>query len=237
MNKTKVRLKRVPVHIGIIPDGNRRYARKHGLSLEKSYEIGVEKVKEVLRWSREFGVKYVTIYALSQENLKNRSKNELNIIFKLMKRYLGNISSDKEIHKNKVRILIAGETQTLPRDLQDAIINAQNETRDYNHYYLILLIAYGGRQEIINAINRILSENRNSKITEETFKKYLYLPNIPYPDLVIRTSGEMRISNFLLWQIAYSELYFSKLLWPEFSKEEFIKALTDYQKRERRYGR
>ncbi len=237
MNATKARLERIPVHIGIIPDGNRRYARKHGLSLEQSYEIGVEKVKEVLRWSREFGVKYVTIYALSQENLQNRSKNELNIIFKLMKRYLGNISSDREIHENKVRILIAGETRTLPRDLQEAIVNAQSETQGYNNYYLILLIAYGGRQEIINAINKILSDNRYDKVTEEIFKRYLYLPNIPYPDLVIRTSGEMRISNFLLWQIAYSELYFSKLLWPEFSKEEFIKALTDYQKRERRYGK
>lgn len=231
-------IKRIPLHIGLIPDGNRRYAKRKRLSLDQSYEIGVKKVKEFLSWCREFKIKYVTIYALSLENISSRNKHELKIIYDLMEKYLRDIERDEDIHSNKVKILVAGSKELLPERVIKAIQKAEESTKNYNRYYLILLIGYGGRREIIDAIKKILSKKINpEKINENIFKKYLYLPDAPYPDLIIRTSGEMRISNFLLWQIAYSELYFAKPLWPEFTKKDFINALLDFQRRERRFGR
>ena len=232
------KIEKVPLHIGIIPDGNRRFARKKGLSLLKAYEIGAEKVREVLSWCREFGIKYVSIYTLSYENLKNRSEQELKIIFNLLEKKLKRVAKDEEIHKNKVRVLISGDKTILPKNVIEAINLAENSTKNYNNYYLILLVGYGGRKEIIDAIKKIIKDDlKIEEITEKTFRKYLYLPNIPDPDLVIRTSGEQRISNFLLWQIAYSELYFINKYWPELTKQDFIQALISYSKRQRRFGK
>ncbi|MGQ4892345.1 MAG: polyprenyl diphosphate synthase [Candidatus Njordarchaeia archaeon] len=237
-SKKTINLDRVPIHIGLIPDGNRRYAKRKKLTLDQSYEIGVKKVKEFLSWCREFNIKYVTIYALSLENILGRNKHELRIIFNLMEKYLKNIEKDEDIHANKVRILVAGSKGLLPKHVMEAIQKAEESTKNYDKYYLILLIGYGGRREIVDAIKKILLQKiRPEEINEETLKNYLYLPDIPYPDLIIRTSGEKRISNFLLWQIAYSELYFAKPLWPEFTREDFIEALVDFQRRERRFGR
>jgi len=232
------KLSRIPQHIGVIPDGNRRFARKNNLNLHQAYEIGIKKVREFLSWCREFDIKYVTIYSLSHENLIGRSQLELNTIFNLMEKHLKSVPNDEDIHENEVRVIIAGDKSILPKRVIDAINIAEQSTENYNKYYLILLIGYSGRKEILDAIKKLISLNVNPEdITVETFKKYLYVPDIPDPDLVIRTSGEYRISNFLIWQIAYSELYFAKPLWPEFSREDFIEALVEYSKRERRYGR
>lgn len=234
----EIKLKRIPRHIAIIPDGNRRYAKKHKLTLEQSYRTGVDKVKEFLRWCREFNVKYVTVYALSIENILGRSQSELRIIFDLMERYLKDVKNDKELHENKVKVLIGGSRDLLPRRVIEAINEAERATEGYDKYYLVLLIGYSGRREIIDAIKKILTSKINpDDINDDTIRKFLYLPNVPYPDLVIRTSGEIRISNFLIWQIAYSELYFTEKLWPEFAREDFLKALLEYQRRERRYGK
>jgi len=231
-------LSRIPQHIGLIPDGNRRYARKKGISLFEAYESGVNKVREFLRWCRSYNIKYVSIYALSSENLKGRSESELNVIFSLMKKYLNEIKEDPEIHENEVRIHFAGERRSLPKDLIDLMSEIEELTGNYSNYHVILLINYGGRQEIVRAVKEILKNGyKPEDVTAEEIKKHLYLPDIPYPDLVIRTSGEMRLSNFLIWQVAYSELYFSKKLWPEFTKDDFEAALKEYARRERRYGK
>ncbi len=208
------------------------------MSLFEAYETGVNKVREFLRWCREYNIRYVSIYALSSENLVNRGKSELEVIFTLMKKYLGEIKEDPEIHDNEVRIHFAGEKEPLPRDLISLMDEIERVTGKYKRYHVILLINYGGRQEIMRAVKEILKDGRKpEEITIKDIERHLYLPEIPYPDLVIRTSGEMRISNFLIWQIAYSELYFSPKLWPEFSKKDFQEALLEYARRERRYGK
>jgi len=155
-----------------------------------------------------------------------------------MKKYLNEIKEDPEIHDNEVRIRFAGEKKLLPQDLLSLMSEIERVTGKYRRYHVILLINYGGRQEIVRAVKEILKNgHKPEEITVKDIEKYLYLPDIPYPDLVIRTSGEMRISNFLIWQIAYSELYFSQKLWPEFSKKDFQEALMEYARRERRYGK
>lgn len=229
---------KIPTHIGLIPDGNRRYARSRGLTLFEAYEQGVSKVREFLRWCRDYNIKYVSIYALSNENLMGRSKEELEIIFSLMKKYLREMRDDPEIHENEVRIQFAGERQVLPEDLLNLMNDIEKRTEGYSKYHVILLVNYGGRQEILKAIKELLKNGYNpDDVTIDDIREHLYLPKVPDPDLVIRTSGEMRISNFLLWQIAYSELYFSKKLWPEFTRQDFDEAIREYTNRERRYGR
>jgi len=226
----------LPKHIGVIPDGNRRYARKQGLSLVEAYERGVEKGEIFAEWCRKLGVKYLTFYTLSLENLERRSSDEKKLLFSLLKKHFKRLIEDARIHEDCVRVKVIGRISLLPQDLQEVIHHVEEVTASYNRYYLIFLIAYSGRAEIIDAINKLLV-NGPKRVDENIFRNYLYMGNIPDPDLIIRTSGEMRISNFLLWYIAYSEFYFVKRYWPEITFKDLLLAIRNYQKRERRFGR
>ncbi len=229
---------RLPRHIGVIPDGNRRFARKYGLSLLEAYEKGVQKGEEFAQWCRDLGIKYLTFYALSLENLQRRSKEELQILFSLLRKYLIKIAKDERIHRDEVKVRVFGRLELLPDGVVKAARNLESVTNSYDRYHLILLIAYSGRDEIINAVKRVLQENSDANnINEETFRQFLYLSDVPDPDLIIRTSGEMRLSNFLLWYAAYSELYFINVFWPEITFRHLLFAIRNYQMRERRFGK
>ncbi|MCL4323430.1 MAG: polyprenyl diphosphate synthase [Candidatus Thermoplasmatota archaeon] len=230
----------VPYHVGIITDGNRRYANSHGIESNLGHVKGKEKLEEVLEWCMEIGTRVVTVYAFSTENFK-RDNKEVEFLFTLISNSLLNLINDERVQRNKIRVKIIGSIETLPGFLQDSIKKVEDATKDYNGYKLNIAVAYGGREEIIEAIRKIADEYKQGKITmdditEENFKKYLYDGTIPDPDLILRTSGEERVSNFLLWQGAYSELYFSDVFWPELRKLDFLRAVRSYQTRKRRFG-
>lgn len=229
----------IPRHVGVIPDGNRRFARKNGLSLYEAYELGIRKGEDFAQWCRDLGIKYLSFYTLSIENLERRSERELSLLFSLLKRHMKRLVVDERIHRDKVKIKIVGRLTLLPKDVREVIQEVEEATKDYENYYLIFLIAYSGRAEIIDAIKNIVNEVGVSAndVNEDFLRKRMYLSDIPDPDLVIRTSGEMRISNFLLWYIAYSELYFVRKYWPEVTYEDLLQAIRHYQVRERRFGR
>jgi len=232
----------MPQHIGIIPDGNRRWARKLGLQPSLGHIYGYEKLKEVLKWIWSLNIKYVTIYAMSSENCRYRDINERERLFELARRGLNELLNMKDIHEKEIRIRIIGNYSLIPKDIVELAKMVEETTKNYSKYYLNIALCYGGRQEIIDAVKKIVNEVKTGKISideigEETFSKYLYTDNCPDPDLIIRTSGEERISNFLLWQSAYSELYFCEAYWPEFRKIDFWRAIRSYQLRQRRFGR
>ncbi|MGP6219756.1 polyprenyl diphosphate synthase [Caldiplasma sukawensis] len=231
----------VPYHIGIITDGNRRFAREIGKDPNYGHERGKEKLEEVLEWCMEIGTRIVTVYVFSTENFK-RNKDEVDFLFHLINDSLRNIVTDPRVIKNKIRVRVIGNTESLPKYLQDTIKYVEEKTGGYQDFKLNLAVGYGGREEIIDAIKKIAQDYRNGNIkiediNEENFKKYLYDGSIPDPDLILRTSGEERISNFLLWQSAYSELYFSDVYWPDFRKIDFLRAVKTYQYRQRRFGK
>ncbi|MET1159774.1 MAG: polyprenyl diphosphate synthase [Thermoprotei archaeon] len=231
-----------PQHIAIIPDGNRRWARKHGLEPTFGHHHGYEKLKEVLRWIWELRIKYVTIYAMSNENCLYRSREERENLFNIARKGLRELLEMKDIHEKRVRVRVFGKLELVPGDIVELAQTLEKRTRNYDNFYLNIALCYGGRQEILDAVKNIIKDVLNGKIDladidEEVFSKYLYTSDCPDPDLIIRTSGEERISNFLLWQSAYSELYFCEAYWPEFRKIDFWRAIRSYQKRERRFGR
>ncbi len=231
-----------PNHIGIIPDGNRRWARKRGLNPIFGHLYGYEKLKEVLKWIWELGIKYVTIYAMSSENCMYRPPHEKENLFNLARRGLKEILEMRDIHEKKVRVRVFGKLDLVPPDIIALAKKAEKATSKYNNFYLNIALCYGGRQEIIDAVRKIIrkaikGEISEEEISEETFNKFLYTNGCPDPDLIIRTSGEERISNFLLWQSAYSELYFCEAYWPDFRKIDFWRAIRSYQLRQRRFGR
>jgi tritrans,polycis-undecaprenyl-diphosphate synthase [geranylgeranyl-diphosphate specific] len=222
-------------------DGNRRFASSLGLSPEAGHQFGRDKIKEVLEWCFELGIKNLTIYAFSTENF-NRSSNEVKTLMDLCKEELKKAFNDSRIHKNKVRIRIIGRLDTLPKDIATQAKNIMDQTEHYDKYSFNIALAYGGREEIIQAIQKIAKDVKSGKvkiedIKESIFSKYLYTNGIPDPDIILRTSGEERISNFLLWQLAYSELYFSDVYWPAFQKKDFLNAIKTVQQRQRRYGK
>ncbi|WP_054842168.1 polyprenyl diphosphate synthase [Vulcanisaeta distributa] len=234
----------IPVHIGVIPDGNRRWAKKVGLPITEAYRIGSDKVEEFLNWSLDFGIKIVTVYVLSTENFLRRSKLELDLLYRLLKEKLIKVRRDERIHRNRVRVRVIGRTWLLPEDVRREIELTEEATADYSDHYLNLAVVYGGRQEIIDAVKKILIDYNSGKLNisdlnEEALFRYLYVGDEPYPepDLIIRTGGEHRISNFLLYETAYSELYILNKYWPEITKEDLKQALDDYARRERRFGR
>jgi len=231
----------IPKHIAIIMDGNRRFAKDVGLKPEAGHIFGRDKIEETLDWCMELGIKNLTLYAFSTENF-NRKPEEVEELMNLCRRELQRASEDKRIHKNRIKINVIGHLESLPQDIQKAAKDLMEKTKDYNNYSLNIALAYGGREEILQAIRKIAEdvekgEIKPEEITEEDFSKYLYTKDIPDPDLILRTSGEERISNFLLWQLAYSELYFSDVYWPAFQKKDFLKAISTYQQRKRRFGR
>ena len=221
----------VPNHIAIIMDGNGRWAKKRGLARSFGHMKGAKTLRKALEYLTEIGVKYLTVYAFSTENW-NRPQDEVSTLMKLFLKYIK--SERKNMMKNRIRFFVSGRKNNIPEKLQKEIEKLEEETKNNDKITLNIAFNYGSRAEIVDAVNRIIKEGKKN-ITEEDFSKYLY-NDFPDPDLVIRTSGEMRISNFLLWQIAYSELYITDTLWPDFDEKEIDKAIESYNQRERRFG-
>lgn len=229
---------KLPRHVAVIMDGNGRWAKKKGLDRIAGHRKGVESVRDVVRTSRELGIKWLTLYAFSEENWK-RPKYEVKALMNLLDRYLK--AELNEMLDNGIRLACIGQTEKLPPDVQRTLWQIIEKTAHNKEMTLTLALSYGGRQEIVEAAKNMLRDIEKNRlnvkqITEERLSKYLYTSDIPDPDLLIRTSGEYRISNFLLWQIAYTEIYITPTLWPDFHKERYLEALLDYQKRERRFG-
>jgi tritrans,polycis-undecaprenyl-diphosphate synthase [geranylgeranyl-diphosphate specific] len=227
----------IPRHVAIIPDGNRRWALLQGLPKYVGHESGYRKMKEVLRWLHDLGVKIVTIYAMSYENCVKRPEDERERLYSLIERGLRELLD--EALRRGVRIRVTGRLELVPESLRRIARDAEARTSGNGERVVNIALCYGGRQEIIDAIRRIARDAREGRIdpeeiTEESFMKYLEINH--EPDLVIRTSGELRISNFLLWQAAYSELYFCEAYWPEFRRIDLLRAIRSYQLRERRFG-
>ena len=238
----QVRRDLLPTHVAIVMDGNRRFALSSGLRNEQGHRMGKEKVRQVMRWCRDVGIKYLTVYALSLENLRSRSPGELDTLFDLYESGFLELCDDREIHRDRVRCKAVGQIRLLPARVISAIDAAEKATKDYDSLVFTVCLAYGARQELVDAIKGILSDHRDGKIdldsvSEDLVSQYLYTNDIPDPDLVIRTSGEERVSNFLLWQMAYAELFFIDVHWPAFRKRDFLRAVRTYQGRKRRYGR
>lgn len=237
----EVRKGKLPGHIAIIMDGNRRLARRMGKSPTFGHRRGAERLEEVIEWCGELGIKSVTTYGFSIENF-NRSREEVEDLFDLFEEYFYKVARDEKIHRNGVRVRAIGRREKFPSRVKKAIEFAEQETSHHHKLYLNVALGYGGRQEIVDATRRIAREVKEGRveegsIDENLISSYLYTNGSRDPDLIIRTSGEERISGFLLWQSAYSELYFSDTFWPGFRKIDFLRALRTYQERERRYGR
>lgn len=231
----------IPQHIAIIMDGNRRYAREQGLETREGHIAGKEKIREVLRWCIKIGIKHLTVYAFSTENF-NRDETEVDFLMKLIEESLREMADDPETVEKQVRIQMIGERDLIPQALSEAIDYAEEKTKGFDQYVFSMAIAYGGRQEIVSAfkdIARMVKEGQIDidHIDEDVISKYLYTCDLPDPELVLRTSGELRLSNFLLWQLAYSELYFTDVYWPSFRYIDLLRAIRSYQQRGRRFGK
>ncbi len=229
---------KLPKHIAITMDGNGRWAQKKGKFRVFGHQNGVKAVRETVECAAEIGIQYLTLYAFSTENW-NRSEKEVNALMTLL---ISTINKEtKTLIDNDIRLNAIGDLEQLPKKCKEELKDAIEKTKNNKRMTLILALSYSGRWEIINAINNIVkdvkAEELKNELTESTFQQYLNTKNVPDPELLIRTSGEQRISNFLLWQIAYSELYFTDTLWPDFRKKDLINAIINYQKRERRFGK
>ncbi len=223
----------IPLHIAIIMDGNGRWAQKRGLPRIMGHKQGLKAVRQAVKAADDCGVKYLTLYAFSSENWK-RPKDEVRFLFTLMAQQLQKES--RPLHRKNVRVRFIGRRHLLPESLRKVMDEVENLTSINTGLTLVLAINYGGRQEIVDAVSRIAKKCVVDDINEQMVGKHLYTFDMPDPDLIIRTSGEKRLSNFLLWQCAYSELYFTPVLWPDFQKRDFMKALLSYQKRKRKFG-
>ena len=231
----------LPQHISIIMDGNRRFAWARSMESGHGHSAGKERLKEVMKWVLDLDIPYLTVYALSSENLTNRTEEEIEILFDLYVQGLNEISVDPLIHENGVRVNAVGRLDMLPERVRDAISRAEEVTREYKNFTFTVCLAYGGREEIIDAVKSLAKDHAKGEVEIDSIdanaiSSRLYTSKLPDPDLVIRTSGEERISNFLLWQIAYSELYFTDIHWPSFSRQDLYWAIEDYVARGRRYG-
>lgn len=225
-----------PVHIAIIPDGNRRWSRKKGISRQEGYATGIRKIGDVLKWCKANDVRMLTMWGFSTDNFK-RDKGEISGLFDLFRENLKKAIDSDDTNKKDLRVRFFGRLGLFPREIQEMIRKAEQVTSGPGRkYQLNLLLSYGGREEIVDAVNSMLSEGVR-QIDEEAFSDHLYTKGLPDPDLVIRTSGEQRLSGLMPWQTCYSEFYFSRKLWPDFSKKDFEAALSEYAKRRRRYGR
>ncbi len=228
----------VPVHVAIIMDGNGRWAQELGLPRIAGHREGVKRVEEAIKTCLKLGVKVLTIFTFSTENW-SRPKREIDMLMRLLSSSLDR--QIKNMQKNNIRFKVIGKDDPLPLELQKKIRQAEADTISNTSLTLVMALNYGARQEIVDAAKKIAKEAVDKdldieKLSPEDFKHYLYTDGIPDPDLLIRTSGEMRISNFLLWQLSYAELYFPNKYWPDFKEEDFKKAVNIYQKRNRRFG-
>lgn len=225
---------RLPTHIAIVPDGNGRWAEQRGLSRLKGHHAGAENMYRMIDYLNEYPIKYVTLYGFSTENW-SRPEEEVLGLFQLLEDFINRLVP--EIHEKGVRLLHLGRLKELPLSLQSAIKRAVKMTKGNTRMTLNVAFNYGGRAEIVDAVRRLLVEKTSPlKIDEELLNKYLYTAGMPDVDLLIRTGDELRLSNFLIWQTAYSEYHFTKVLWPDFSKKDMDKALLSYSRRQRRFG-
>lgn len=229
----------IPKHIAIIMDGNGRWAKDRGLPRTAGHKAGIERVREIIDYARQSGIQALTFFTFSTENW-DRPKREIGLLM----RYLNNFLDKelKNLDKNNIRLMCIGEGDPLPRGLQAKIREAELKTRDNTGLIVVLALNYGARQEIVEAVKKFTDAVLKGRVTpegldSEEFSRYLYTAGLPDPDLLIRTSGEMRLSNFLLWQLSYAELYFSRKYWPDFGRGELEKAIAAYRRRERRFGR
>ena len=228
----------LPQHIAIIMDGNGRWAEKHTIGRIRGHRKGAQAVRTVVRACREIGIKYLTLFAFSTENWE-RPQKEVQALMFLLEEYL--TKELAELQKQEIRLTTIGEIDRLNPSVKEKLLQVKESTSQNDKMVLNLALSYGAKDEIIYAVKKILKDNLAGKINidklnKETFSNYLYTSGMPDPDLLIRTSGECRISNFLLWQLAYTELYFTNVLWPDFTKDDLYKAIASYQKRERRFG-
>jgi len=229
---------KIPCHVAVIMDGNGRWAKKRGLTRVVGHQKGLDAVRSVVRTSRNLGIRWLTLYAFSEENWK-RPKHEVKALMNILNRFLK--SERKEMLDNGIRLNCIGHTEKLPPEVQKILWQTIEMTSRNKDMTLTLALSYGGRQEILDAVQNIIHDIEQGtvtkkQITKDRFKTYLYTADMPDPDLLIRTSGEFRISNYLLWQMAYTEIYITSTLWPDFHEERYLEALLDYQKRERRFG-
>jgi short-chain Z-isoprenyl diphosphate synthase len=233
-----------PTHLGIILDGNRRYAREMGFDdVSAGHREGARKLDEVLEWCVDFNIRIITIWVLSPDNV-NRNKEEVDALFGVIRDKMNELSQNEIIRAYKFRIRVFGHLDHLPSDVKEAIQRSEESTKDHNQYFLNMAIGYGGREEIVDAVKMALREKEAKSVEElarsltaEDITRHLYTSGVPDPDLIIRTSGEVRMSGFLLWQSAYSEFYFCDALWPAFRRIDFLRAIRSYQHRTRRFGR
>ena len=228
----------IPRHVAIIMDGNGRWARRRGQPRIFGHRAGAESLRAVLRACRDHGVKYLTVYAFSTENWI-RPPDEVSGLMTLLRTFLK--KDEHELHENQVRLQVTGRIADLPKAVRAELTRVMDATRHYDKGHLILALSYGGRTEIADAVRAIArnvqaGELEPDQIDEALIARHLYLPDVPDPDLMIRTSGELRLSNFLLWEISYAEFYFTDTLWPDFREPHFAEALADYSRRCRRFG-
>ena len=234
-------LSRIPQHVAVIMDGNGRWAKKRALNRLKGHKAGIGAVRETIRCASDLGVRYLTIYSFSTENWKRPEDEVVGLMDLFAKTMLAEVD---ELHEEHVRVKTIGDISMLPQETRDAFDAAWEKTMDNTGMTLLVAVNYGSRQEILRAVEACMryaviegeEHGELPQVTEELFERGLYTAGIPDPDLVIRTSGEMRVSNFLLWQMAYSEFYCTDVLWPDFNRYDFLRALLDFQSRDRRFG-
>lgn len=224
---------KIPQHVAIIPDGNRRWARERGLPTFEGHRRGFQRGIDIGRKAREIGIKYLTFWGFSTENWQ-RSKEEVTYLMELFKQMVD--QNLKEALKNKIRIIHFGRKERFDSQLRDKLIEAERKTKDFNQYYFGLALDYGGRDEILRAIEKI-KKHKVTELTEDDFKNFLDTKEFPDPDLVIRTSGETRTSGFMIWQAAYAEWIFYQKYFPDFTQDDFEKCILEYSQRQRRFGR
>jgi len=230
----KINKNKLPKHVAIIMDGNGRWAKKKGLNRIEGHKEGTISARKITEIGLKIGIKYLTFYTFSTENWKRPAK-EVNALMDIL--YENLVEQKKILVDNKIKFKVLGNINKLPKRLREKIIETEEYSKDFNKLQINLALNYGSREEITEALKRIVKSGiKESKINEKLISDNLYTKGIPDPDLLIRTSGEFRISNFLLFQIAYSEFYFTDVLWPDFREDDFLKAILDYQNRERRFG-
>ena len=231
----KIKNESLPKHVAVIMDGNGRWAKSKGKARIFGHRNGIKAVRETVEGAAEIGIQFLTLYAFSVENWK-RPKKEVNALMSLLVTAINN--EMQRLIKNNIKLTVIGETDNLPSKTQKELMDAINSTKNNTKMTLTLALSYSGKWDILNAVKKIINDKIEPKsINENIFQQYLTTKNVPYPELLIRTSGEHRISNFLLWEIAYSELYFTDTLWPDFRKKHLTKAIIEYQNRERRFGK
>lgn len=234
-----INMNNIPKHVAIIIDGNGRWAQERGLPRTAGHRVGINRVREIVKAAHDLGIKVVTFFTFSTENW-TRPKREVNMLMRFLNNFLER--QIKELYKNNIKFMWIGRDEPMPKQLQAKIKQLEEKTKDNTGLVVVLALNYGAKQEIVDAVKRFTRQVLEGKanledLDVESFSNYLYTAGLPDPDLLIRTSGEMRISNFLLWQLSYTELYFPKIYWPDFKKEDFEKAIMVYQKRERKFGK